>query len=123
MAARTILKALLCLVIALPLFASEVTGKYESEMKRPDGEVMKMTFDLKADGETLTGNLVSPRGERPISEGKVKGNEISFVMKFERDGNTMKMLYKGKVEGDELKLTMSSENGEFSRDMVAKRVK
>jgi hypothetical protein len=117
------LAAVLCAAFALPALAADVAGKWTAEMKRPDGEVMTSTYDFKVEGDTLTGTMSGRMGERPISDGKVKGNELSFVMKFERDGETFKMIYKGKVEGDELKLNMSSENGEFTRDIVAKRAK
>jgi hypothetical protein len=123
MAARSLLQVLLCSAIALPLFAADVAGKWQAETKRRDGEVMTMTYDFKVAGESLTGTITSPRGEREISEGKVNGDEIAFATKVEMQGETRKLLYKGKVDGDELKLTMSSENGEFSRDFVAKRVK
>ena len=121
--ARFWLKALLCLGVAFQLLAADVAGKWTSEVKGRDGNVRTMTYDFKADGENLTGTISSPMGERAISEGKVKGNEISFVVAMERDGQTFKMLYTGKIEGDELKLTMKSQNGEFSRDSVAKRAK
>ena len=123
MAVRTFVQVLLCLAMALPLFAADVAGKWQSEMKRRDGEAMTTTYELRVDGETLTGTVTSPRGEREISEGKVAGDDITFVVKVEMQGETRRLIYKGKVEGDELKLNMSSENGEFSRDFVAKRVK
>ena len=58
-------------------------------------------------------------GEREITEGKVDGDNISFVMNFERDGNTIKITYTGKVSGDELKLKMTTPRGE--REITAKR--
>jgi hypothetical protein len=117
------LAAVLCAAFTLPVFAADVAGKWKAESKRPDGEVMTSTYDFKVEGETLTGTMSGRMGDRPISDGKVKGDEISFIMKFERDGQEFKMIYKGKVEGDDLKLNMSSANGEFTRDIVAKRVK
>ena len=46
-----------------------------------------------------------------ISEGKINGDDISFVVKIDMGGNKMKMQYKGKVAGDEIKLTMEFQGG------------
>jgi hypothetical protein len=119
--ARFWLKALLCLCVTFQLFAADVAGKWTAETKGRDGNVRTMTYDFKVDGENLTGTVSSPMGERAISEGKVKGDEISFIIAVERNGETMKMPYTGKIVGEELKLSMNTPNG--SREVVAKRVK
>ncbi len=75
----------------------------------------KSTLKLKADGEKLTGTLTAPMGGRgggggggaapapvEISDGKVKGDEISFSVKREFNGNAFVTKYSGKVEGDKI---------------------
>jgi hypothetical protein len=107
---------------AASLFAAGVTGKWKSVYEGRDGQKRETIYNLKADGEKLTGTISSQMlGDREISDGKITGDEISFVLKVEFQGEARKLLYNGKVAGDELKLTMKSENGEFSRDFVAKR--
>ena len=48
----------------------------------------------------------------PISEGKIAGDDISFVVAIERNGNTMKQNYTGKVAGDEIKMKRQGQRGE-----------
>ena len=80
-----------------------------------------MTFNLKADGDHLTGSVAGPRGENPISEGKVNGDEISFTQDLEFNGNKVKLLYKGKVSGDEIKFTRQREGAERAQEFTAKK--
>ncbi len=57
---------------------SKLAGRWEGKFTRPDGEEMKITYTFKVEGEKLTGTVVSPRGEREITNGTVKGDEFSF---------------------------------------------
>lgn len=93
-------------------------------MQGRDGQTRQTIFTLKADGDKLTGTVSSAMGggEAAISDGKIAGDEISFSVVRERDGNTFKMNYKGKVVGDELKLTMSMEGRDFQREITAKKM-
>lgn len=95
---------------------------------RQGGPDRKMTLKLKVDGEKLTGKLGAPRRggevrETDISDGKVKGDEISFTVTREMNGNTFTTKYNGKVSGDTIKGKVEFErNGEqMKRDWEAKR--
>jgi uncharacterized protein YndB with AHSA1/START domain len=112
------------LLFAVGAFAADVTGKWTSEMKGRDGQVMQMTYNFKAEGGKLTGTVASPMGEREISDGKVEGDNISFKMKMEFGGNPVVMVYTGTVSGDEIKFTSKREGGDRPpREFVAKRAK
>ena len=92
--------------------AADVTGTWTSEREGRGGETMTTTYVFKAEGTNLTGTVSSPMGgENPISDGKIEGDNISFVVKMEMMGNSMTMKYKGTVAGDEIKLTMEFEGG------------
>ena len=82
-----------------------------------------MTLKLKADGEKLTGSMTGRNGDTEIADGKVKGDEISFSITREFNGNKMTQQYAGKITGDSLKGKISFErNGEkVDRDWDAKR--
>ena len=109
-------------VLAVAAFAADIDGKWKSEMQTPDGQTRTSTYTFKADGDKLTGAVSGRMGETPISEGTIKGDEISFVVVRNFGGEERKMQYKGKVSGDELKMTMQM--GDMgSREVVAKRVK
>lgn len=106
---------------ALAAFGADVTGKWTWEMAGRDGEKRVSTMTLKAEGDKLTGAMAGRQGERPIENGKVNGDEISFSMTMNMGGESRKMNYKGKVSGDELKMTMSVEGADMTREIVAKR--
>jgi len=118
------LRLFLILTVALALFttgafAADITGKWTAETKGRDGETRTQTFDLKQDGNTLTGTVSTQMGESKISDGKVDGDNISFVVKMERNGNEMKMPYTGKISGNEIQFKVESPRG--TREMTAKK--
>jgi hypothetical protein len=99
---------LLALVAAA--WAADVTGKWVAQVEGRQGTV-ENTFDFKVDGAKLTGTMTTPQGESEISEGKVEGDEISFVIVRNFGGNEIKLLYKGKVSGDEITFTREFQGG------------
>ncbi len=117
---------LLCLFLvglgAIAAWAADVSGQWVAEVPGRQGQTQSMTFTFKVEGEKLTGSITTPRGESPISDGKIQGDEISFTQVLEFGGNQMKFLYKGKVVGDEIRFTRQREGGQGqAREFVAKR--
>ncbi|MBC8164401.1 MAG: hypothetical protein H7Y20_00870 [Bryobacteraceae bacterium] len=105
---------------AISMFASDVDGKWTASMTGPNGQSREVTFNLKADGDKLTGTMSGRQGDQPIEDGKIDGKNISFS----RTMGERKMSYKGSIEGDELKMKVSTAGGEMpDRDVVAKRAK
>ena len=99
-------------VVLATALAADVTGKWVAEMQGKGGEPMQIAYNFKAEGSNLTGTVASPMGgENPISEGKIDGDNISFVMKMSFGENEMTIKYKGKIVGEEIKLTMEMEGG------------
>lgn len=95
---------------------------------RNGGPDRKMTLKLKAEGEKLTGTLSSPGADgettkSEIEDAKIKGDEVSFTVTREFNGNKRTFKYTGKVSADAIKgKTEFERNGEAqSRDWEAKR--
>jgi hypothetical protein len=114
--------ALLSLV---PAVAADISGKWESVITTPIGD-MNYTFDFKVEGEKLTGKALMSMGsdsnESALTEGSVKGDEISFVETLIVQGQELRCEYKGKISGDEIRGSRSV--GSYgSEDFVAKRAK
>ena len=104
--------------LCLPLFGADVTGNWKGQM----GEARDVAFQLKSDGPRVSGTMSGGEGgPHPITTGESKGEEISFTVASEWQGNPAKLLFKGKVNGDQMKLTVASENGEWSTDVVPKK--
>jgi uncharacterized protein (DUF2147 family) len=110
-------------LLAAVASAADIDGKWKSEYTTPDGQSRTTTYTLKADGDKLTGTVSGRQGDTAITEGKISGDEISFVVVRNFRGEERKMQYKGKVSGDEIKLTVTFGPDMPPREMVAKRVK
>ena len=110
----------LSLAFALCAYA-DATGKWSAEFETQIGQ-QKYSFDLKVEGSNLTGKVTSPRGTQDIKDGKVSGDEVSFVEMLDLQGQQIRIEYTGKVSGDEMKLTRKV--GDIGQsEAVAKRAK
>jgi hypothetical protein len=110
---------------ALPAGAADVTGKWKAEFDTQVG-VQKYTFDLKVEGAKVTGKAsferMGQKGEADLKDGKVTGDDVSFVEMLDFQGNQVSITYTGKVAGDEIKFIRKV--GDFAtEEFVAKRVK
>jgi hypothetical protein len=99
------------LVLLASAWAADVTGNWVAEMQGGPMGPTEMTFAFKVDGTTLTGTMTTSRGESQISEGKVNGDEISFVIVRKMGDQEMKMQWKGKVAGDQITFTREFPGG------------
>ncbi len=132
-----LMKLAVCAVLALGFLVQaqaqdkKVDGTYSWTVPgRNGGPERKMTLKLKAEGEKLTGAIVSPgrQGGDPvetkIDDGKIKGDEISFSVTREFNNNKMTSKYTGKVtaEGIKGKNTYERQGETQSRDWEAKKV-
>lgn len=115
----TLIAATLAFLVAA--FAADVTGKWTAEFDTQIG-VQKYTYEFKVDGAKLTGRATSQFGSTEIQEGKVNGDEISFVEPLDFQGQKLRIEYTGKVSGDEIKFTRKV-GDVATEELVAKRVK
>ena len=106
------------------VFAADVNGKWVAQVPGRGGQTRETTFNFKVEGAKLTGTVSGMQGDQPISDGKVAGDDISFVVVANFQGNEIKLNYKGKVSGDEIKMVRTREGGDQpGQEFVAKRVK
>ena len=96
---------------ALAASAADVTGKWLAQVPGRGGNTQEMTFNLTQSGSDLTGTITGGRGDQKISEGKVDGDNVSFVVVLEFNGNQFKQTYKGTVAGSEIKFTRDTGRG------------
>jgi len=119
---RYFVPPLLLAAFAIICFAADVNGKWKAVFETPNGQKLESVFDLKADGSTLNGTVTSTRGEAKIQDGKIDGDNVTFNVVRNFNGQDFKVAYKGKIEGDEMKMTVTF-GGDRTFDMVAKREK
>ena len=113
---------LLCLacLLAAPALAQSVDGIWEGEVEGRNG-MQTVTFNLKADGSTLTGKVSTRRGDVDIEDGKIEGDQISFKTTLSFGGNTATIVYTGKVSGNEIAFKRVIEEFDRSSEFTAKR--
>jgi hypothetical protein len=122
---KNMVLAVLSLALLSPAYTAGVAGSWKAEFDTQVG-VQKYVYEFKVDGATVTGKATFDReqakGEVPLKEIKVTGDDIAFVEPLNMEGNEIRIEYKGKISGDEMKLTRQV--GEFAtEELVAKRVK
>lgn len=135
---NTLLKIVACAFVALGLAAlahaqdSKVdpTGKWIWASPARNGAPGRTnTLVLKYQGNVLTGAMQGvvrggPTNDIPIADGKLTGDQISFTVTREFNGNSMTISYEGTVTPDAIKGKSSIErDGEKrSRKWEAMRV-
>ena len=67
----------LLFVFVLSCLAADLTGTWKGSVPY-QGEQLEITFNLKADGEKLTGSITSSYGEIPLTDGKITGSDFSY---------------------------------------------
>jgi hypothetical protein len=123
--ARALLLVSVALLCLIPAFAAEISGKWVTAIQTGIG-VMNYAFEFKVEGEKLTGKaIMSMEGgssESVITEGSVKGDQISFVETLKVQGQELRSEYKGKISGDEIRC--SRQVGSYgTEEFIVKRAK
>lgn len=90
-------------------------GRWQGASMTANGPVT-VTYNLKVKGEVLTGTGETPAGSQTVTEGKVKGNQISF--KTEINGHVIE--HQGTISGNTMLLKNFGPGGEF--DLKLNRV-
>jgi len=107
---RNLLLVALLGIFALVASAADVTGKWTAEVPGRGGNATTNTFVFKVDGAKLSGTMDGGRGGPvDISDGKVDGDNVSFIVVRNFGGNDVKISFKGKVSGNEIKFTRTIE--------------
>jgi hypothetical protein len=107
-------------LFAISASATDVAGTWKASIETPNG-TMENTFVFKLDAGKLTGTVTGQMGEAPISEGKLDGDNISFAVVRDFNGQQFKITYSGKVNGNEMKLTLHFPGRDEGFDMTAKK--
>lgn len=122
---KILIVAVLMLTAFTCAYAADITGKWTAQFDTQVG-LQKYTYEFKVDGTTLTGkalgNIAGAVSQSAIQDGKINGDEISFVEMQDYQGQQVRIVYKGKVTGDEIKFSRTVAD-QINEEFVAKRVK
>lgn len=131
---KTLLKPLVrwaaCCLLALGLALQAAddkkpspVGTWKWSMTGQNGQTRESTLKLKMDGDKLTGTISGRQQDTPIEDVVLKGDEISFKVVREFQGNKFTIKYQGKISMDTIKGKSEFDRGGEvqSRDWEAKR--
>lgn len=105
------------LAIAATAFASDVNGKWVGSVDTPNGP-FELTYEFKADGETLTGTVTSQMGTVAISNGKISGDKLTYEVQIE----TGMITHEATVNGDGTEITVRATGDWGTAEYVVKKV-
>lgn len=126
---KPILQLTACVLLTLACTASaqdkkiDLTGTWKSSFTNQNGEVRETVIKLKQEGEKVTGTVSGRNADTAIEEGTIKGEEVSFKVTREFQGNKVVTKYSGKISGDTITgKSESDRDGQArTRDWVAKK--
>ena len=119
-----IYRALLTLAVcSISAIAADLTGTWKAEFDTQIG-AQKYIFTLKQEGSGLTGKanaeISGEKYESKLKDGKVEGDNVSFVELLNFQGNDLEIRYKGSVADKEMKL--SRQVGEFATEQLTAKL-
>lgn len=115
----------LAALFSVAVFAADINGSWKAEMPGRGGQAMSITYNFKAENGKITScTVTTPRGEMPLSDCKLNGDQISFSQTMKaRGGESRTILYKGTVSGNEIKFTREMQGGKGrAQEFTAKKV-
>ncbi|MGA2273585.1 MAG: hypothetical protein ABSH00_08520 [Bryobacteraceae bacterium] len=114
-----VLLLILCAVAAWP---ADISGQWKAEWAAGGGSSKQSTFTFKQEGTVLTGTISGEESELQIREGKVNGDDVSFVVAHKIGSREATMTYTGRLSGNEIKFKVSFPGTERTWDMTATKV-
>jgi hypothetical protein len=127
-----LIRMVLAGLIAATAWAASVDGKWDFEttqrnQKKGTESTLKVTLDLKTDGSTLKGAVITHNPRRDVTasiqDGKISGDQISFVTVNQNPKGDVKFTWTGTLSGDDLRGTRTREGAKRGVDFNAKRQK
>ena len=110
----------LMLLFAAALMADTIDGKWAGDVQTPDGNSISLTMSFKSDGDKVTGTVSGPTGDVTITNGKMDGDTLSFVIDVDANGTQLNFKCAGKLKGDELNMKMDG-GADLNLEFTAKR--
>jgi hypothetical protein len=101
------LSAAMVLSSAIMLHAANLSGKWKGKIE-VNGESIDLVYDLKADGDKLTGSVTGPIGTLKLEKGKIDGDKISFELTF----GDNHVRHEGKLADGKIKITTHMPQGD-----------
>src|SRR4051812_46219498 len=116
---KIIATCLVVLFLAMPAMAADFSGKWTGSVATQGGE-LPVSFSFKTEGDKTSGTMAGPDGsDSPLEALKVDGNNISFNVTLNFNGNSFTLSYKGVLADNQIKFS-SDFNGQSFEFVVKK---
>jgi hypothetical protein len=116
-----------CLFLPLAVFGADLTGIWVGQMPLKNGDYQEVAFKFVQKGTTLEGKLYGDYQSRPISDGKIAGDLVTFVVNAQEQAgnqiNESKLRFTGRINGTELELFREREASRNAGDGGAAQLK
>src|SRR5436189_585882 len=87
--------------------SSDLTGRCVWRLANGDGTFRETVFVLNADGNALTGSVITPTSEQPIVDGAIDSSSFRFATVAGSQANPRRTEYRGVASSrDELRITI-----------------
>jgi hypothetical protein len=101
------------LLFALSLPGADLAGIWIGQIPGRNGDLQDIAFKITQTGTTLGGKLYGDYQSTPITEGKISGDQVAFlVIAPEQSGNQInqtRLRFTGSIKAGEIELTRERE--------------
>jgi hypothetical protein len=86
----------------------DVSGRWLGEWTEPQGKVIRLHFNFEARGHILMGSVSYPTGEGGIHDGKISGDQLSFITRHtpQFEDRDVSISFLGTLRGEEIEFIM-----------------
>ncbi|MBZ5610225.1 MAG: hypothetical protein LAP38_18335 [Acidobacteriia bacterium] len=109
------------MLLAATTFAAGVDGKWVGDVSTPDGSAISLTLSFKVDGDKVTGTVTGPTGDIEITDGKMTGETLEFVLNVDAGGTPLVFKCSGTLKGDDQLSIKMNGGAEMNLEFTAKR--
>jgi hypothetical protein len=100
--------------------AADVSGTWKGSFEF-QGASIPLTFHLNVANGAVSGTVEGlPTTPAEIHDGKVDGDQVTFWINTDYEGNTYKIVYKGKVTTGQIEFSFGTEDGSWGATLIAK---
>src|SRR4030095_810097 len=85
---------------------ASAAGSWSITSESPQGPI-QLTFNLRQEGATISGEVTSPFGAFPLS-GSPRGNELSFAFTAKMQDQDVAVTGKGSIDGNSIRGTINA---------------
>jgi hypothetical protein len=98
-------------LLAMSLLGADISGIWTCQAPGRDGAMQDLSFQFVQNGDTLTGKMYGDNASTPITDAKISGNQITFSIRSQLNGQVNRLIYTGTIEGAEIRMKREREGG------------